>query len=64
MKTETYPMPMEDILADVWRLKDENATEHGYDIQAIAMAARKRQDSHPDRIVRLASPAKDAEVKI
>lgn len=64
MRTETRTTaPLDDILADVWRLKDENAAEHGYDIQAIALAARKHQSSHPDRVVQLASPAKDAEPK-
>lgn len=50
-----------DILAEVWKIKDENAAEYGYDIQAIAMAARKHQGDHPDRIVRLKTSATDTE---
>jgi hypothetical protein len=50
--------PTEDILAEVWHLKDENAAEHRYDIQAIGLAAQKHQQSHPDRVVPLELPAK------
>ena len=62
MKTETYSVaPSEDILADVWRLKEENAAEYGFDIEAIARAARKHQDSHPERVVRRILPESNAE---
>ncbi len=53
MKTETSTTrPSEDVLADVWKLKEENAAEYDYDIDAIAAAARKHQESHPHLIVR------------
>jgi hypothetical protein len=64
MKTKTSPQaPPGNILAEVWKMKDENAAEHGYDIQAMALAARKRQESHSKRVVRLAIPTRDVNAK-
>jgi len=61
MKTDRCPTTaIEDILAEVWKLKDENAAQYGYDIQAIARAAREHQESHPDRIVSLESPTENS----
>ena len=52
-ETTTATVYANDILAEVWRLKEENAAEHGYDIDAIAAAARENQKAHPKRIVRI-----------
>jgi len=41
----------ESIVAEVRRLKEENAAEYGYDIRAIGAAARRHQQEHPERIV-------------
>ncbi len=39
-------------IQEVWKLKEENAAAHGFDIDSIAHAARNRQEEHPERIVR------------
>jgi len=53
MEIETITTrPSEDVLAEAWKLKEENAAEYDYDIDAIAAAARKHQESHPHLIVR------------
>jgi len=60
MKTKSTTEPATDsILREVWRLKDENAATYGYDIDAIAAAARRHQEAHPQLVVRRA--ATDAE---
>lgn len=41
----------ESLVAQVRRLKEENAAEHGYNIRAIGAAARLHQQEHPERIV-------------
>ena len=52
-ETTTTTVDANDILAEVWKLKEENAAEYGYDIDAIAAAAREHQKAHPKRIVRI-----------
>ncbi len=44
------------IVAEVRRWKQANAAEHGFDVDAIAAAARKRQADHPKRVVRRDRP--------
>jgi len=39
------------VLAEVRRIKEEIAAEHGYDVARIIAAARKAQEAHPERIV-------------
>jgi len=39
------------VLAEVRRIKEEIAAEHGYDIAKIIAAARRSQAAHPERIV-------------
>ncbi|MFK5924429.1 MAG: hypothetical protein QM496_19810 [Verrucomicrobiota bacterium] len=39
------------VLAEVRRIKEEIAAEHGYDIRRIVAATRKLQIGNPDRIV-------------
>jgi len=49
MKTETQGS----IIEHVRSLKEENAAEYGYSLEAIIASARKRQDSSGRRIIRL-----------
>lgn len=35
--------PKDDVMKEVHRIKDEIAREHGYDLQSLFDAARKRQ---------------------
>jgi hypothetical protein len=35
--------PKDDVMKEVHRIKDEIAREHGYDLQSLFEAARKRQ---------------------
>ncbi len=46
------------ILREVWMLKDENAAAHGYDVEAIAEAARRHQQAHGRDVVRRPTAAK------
>jgi len=39
------------IIAEVRRLKEENAAEHGFNLRKIAEAAWARQREHPERMV-------------
>lgn len=41
----------DETMQEVRRLKEENAAEYGFDVEAIAAAARKHQDAHPHRVV-------------
>jgi len=41
------------VMDEVRRLKEENAAEYGFNVEAIGRAARRRQQEHPDRIVNL-----------
>lgn len=53
--------PRDSILAEVRRLKEENAGEHGFDLRKIATAARARQREHPERMVtRIPTNAEEA----
>lgn len=54
MITETQPTILEQVRA----LKEENAAEHGYSLEAIIAAARQRQEASGRRIVRLKKEGK------
>jgi hypothetical protein len=41
----------DETMLEVWRLKEENAAAHGFDVDAIASAARKHQEAHSHRVV-------------
>ena len=49
MTTETQ----ESIIEHVRSLKEENAAEYGYSLEAIIASARERQESSGRRIIRL-----------
>ena len=49
MITETQ----QSIIEHVRSLKEENAAEHGFSLEAIIESARKRQESSGRRIIRL-----------
>lgn len=48
MKTDTQ----QSIIEHVRSLKEENAAEHGYSLEAIIAAARERQEASGRRIIR------------
>ena len=41
----------DDVISDLWRVKDEIGQEHGYDLKRLAAMVRKREEKCPDRIV-------------
>lgn len=41
------------VLTEVWRIKEEIAAEHNYDVRKIATAAIESQKKYSDRIVDL-----------
>jgi hypothetical protein len=49
MKTDTQ----ESIIEHIRSLKEENAAEHGYSLEAIIASARERQEASGRRIIRL-----------
>ncbi len=52
MKPETATDACRDeTMQEIWRLKEENAAAYGFDVDAIAAAAREHQDAHPHRVV-------------
>ena len=55
----TIEQQQDSIASEVRRLKEENAAEHGFDLRAIAAAARAAQRKHPQRMVTRIPP--DAE---
>ncbi len=52
MTTETQ----ESIIEHIRSLKEENAAEYGYSLEAIIASARERQNSSGRRIIRLTKP--------
>ena len=51
--TTTKPQAADPVLAEVWRIKEEIAAEHDYDVRKIAEAAIEAQKQHSERIVDL-----------
>lgn len=52
--TNTTPARSQDtdmVLSEVWRIKEEIAAEHDYDVRKIAAAAIEAQKQYSDRIV-------------
>lgn len=43
------------VLAEVWRIKEQIAAEHGCDVRRIAAAAIEAQKRHPERVVDLSA---------
>jgi hypothetical protein len=56
MITETQ----QTILEHVRSLKEENAAEHGFSLEAIIESARQRQEASGRRIIRLSKGEQDA----
>ena len=44
-------MYRDDIIAEVWRNRDAYARKHNYNLDEIVADLRKREQSHPDRVV-------------
>lgn len=43
----------DEVLKEVWRIKDAIAARHGYDVRAIAKALREKQGKDGRRVVTL-----------
>lgn len=50
--TASSPGP-DPVLAEVWRIKEEIAAEHDYDVRKIGAAAMEAQKRHRGRVVDL-----------
>ena len=46
-------MYKDEIISEVWRNRDAFAKQHNYDLDRMVADLRKREQSHPDRIVDL-----------
>ncbi len=46
-------MYKDDIISEVWRNRDAYARKHHYNLDEIVADLRRREQSHPDRIVDL-----------
>jgi hypothetical protein len=46
-------MYKDDIITEVWRNRDTYARKHNHNIDEIVADLRRREQSHPDRIVDL-----------
>ena len=44
-------MYKDEIIAEVWRNRDAFARKHDYNLDEIVADLRKREQSHPDRII-------------
>lgn len=44
-------MAADEIIKELWRIKDEYAREHGYDLHRIFADFREREKQHPERLV-------------
>ena len=44
-------MYKDDIIAEVWRNRDAYARKHNYNLDEIVADLRKREQTHPDRVV-------------
>lgn len=43
--------PSDEIIAEVWRIRDAYTRDHGHDLAAICDDLRRRQEAHPERLV-------------
>ena len=46
-------MYKDEIIAEVWRNRDAYARKHNHNLDEIVADLRKREQSHPDRVVDL-----------
>ncbi len=46
-------MYKDDIIAEVWRNRDAYAQKHNHNLDEIVADLRRREQSHPDRVVDL-----------
>ena len=44
-------MYKDEIIAEIWRNRDADARKHNFDLDAIIADLRKREKSHPERLV-------------
>ena len=51
--TPTPSVAVDPVLSEVWRIKEEIAAEHDYDVRKIAAAAIQAQKQHAGRVVDL-----------
>jgi len=60
MKAEDHQEAGDQLMHEIWRLKEENASAYRFDVRAIAEAARERQETDPDRVIRRGRNGPDA----
>ncbi len=41
----------DEIMEELWRIKDEIAREHDYDFRKLAETLRRHEQTHPERVV-------------
>ena len=46
-------MRPDDVMEELWRVKDETAARYGYDIRALARALKEEQDKEGREVVSL-----------
>ena len=46
-------MKNENPIEEVWRIRDEIAAEHGYDLDRLFAAMREKEKEYGDRLVRV-----------
>ena len=54
-ETTTPAPPTDEVILAIRKIKEENAAKYGFDIEAIAAAARDRQNSSGREVVRRAN---------
>ena len=53
-------MNNQDPIEEIWRIREQIAAEHGYDVDRLFAAMREKEKQYGDRLVRLA-PRRPAE---
>jgi hypothetical protein len=46
-------MPHDEVITELWRIKDEIAAEHGYDVHALAQSLREEEGKDGRKLVTL-----------
>jgi len=41
----------DEVISALWKVKDEISREHDYDLERLAVAVRRREQEHPERVV-------------
>lgn len=49
----------DEIIRDLWRIKDEIACEHGYDVESLAAYLRRKKQTEGRRVVEMVREMRD-----